>query len=358
MLKKALAGTLACFAPAVFAQESDSLKLYGVLDIGVAYISNQYGKSAVTTNEAGLWGSRFGLTGVEDLGRGYNVFFDLQSGFNLSSGKSAQGGRLFGRRSVVGLGTPFGKVSMGRDYDFVRDYLNPLNIGGYASVYSGHHGDFDHISGVRFDRTVRYTSPNFNGFTFGMMYAFGDETIGQTISAGAGYKGARLTAGVSYVRSKNTSPIYPWNQGGVTNFLGGTYGDFDAVSLDKKEIVGAGGGYDFGPVRLVANLTTTEMVEGNARERQRVYEFGAQIPVTKSLTAFAAWQHSRMSGYRWNQPTVGAWYHLSKRTFLYTSLGYLKASKGVNANQGAGFYFQPSDNNRQAAFRSGIVHTF
>ncbi|MGH8856299.1 MAG: porin, partial [Telluria sp.] len=42
-------------------------------------------------------GSRWGLRGVEDLGGGLKAIFLLESGFNLDTGTTGQGGRLFGR---------------------------------------------------------------------------------------------------------------------------------------------------------------------------------------------------------------------------------------------------------------------
>ncbi|AEI82950.1 hypothetical protein CNE_BB2p01390 (plasmid) [Cupriavidus necator N-1] len=45
-------------------------------------------------------GLRWGLPGVEDLGSGMKAVYTLESGFDLDSGASGQGGRQFGRQAL------------------------------------------------------------------------------------------------------------------------------------------------------------------------------------------------------------------------------------------------------------------
>ncbi|QND97738.1 outer membrane porin protein precursor [Burkholderia cenocepacia] len=60
--------------------------------------------------------SRFGLTGVEDLGGGTSTKFVLESGFSPADG-SFQGGTLFYRRAYVSLqNTRYGDLRLGRQY--------------------------------------------------------------------------------------------------------------------------------------------------------------------------------------------------------------------------------------------------
>ena len=74
-----------------------------------------------------LSGSRWGIKGKEELGNGLAAIFQLEDGFDITNGTSGQGGRLFGRQAYVGLSdTRFGTVTLGRQYDSVVDYLQPL----------------------------------------------------------------------------------------------------------------------------------------------------------------------------------------------------------------------------------------
>jgi predicted porin len=89
------ATSLAIFSPPAFAQTSVSL--YGVLDEGINY-TNNVGRGHVYELASGdAQGSRWGLKGAEDLGGGLKAIFQLENGFDVSSGQLNQGGRMFGR---------------------------------------------------------------------------------------------------------------------------------------------------------------------------------------------------------------------------------------------------------------------
>jgi predicted porin len=69
-----------CIASCAFAQSS--VTLYGIVDTGLVYASNQAslgstsGGHSVTKLASGIWaGSRFGLKGGEDLGGGTKAIF-------------------------------------------------------------------------------------------------------------------------------------------------------------------------------------------------------------------------------------------------------------------------------------------
>ena len=79
------------------------MTLYGVLDEGIDYTNNA-GHGAVWEMVSGYaQGSRWGMKGSEDLGGGLKAVFQLENGFDVSSGRLGQGGRMFGRQAYVGL---------------------------------------------------------------------------------------------------------------------------------------------------------------------------------------------------------------------------------------------------------------
>jgi predicted porin len=82
-------------APCAFAQSS--VTLYGVLDEGIDYTNNVGGGAVWEMASGYAQGSRWGMKGSEDLGGGMKAVFQLENGFDLSSGRLAQGGRMFGR---------------------------------------------------------------------------------------------------------------------------------------------------------------------------------------------------------------------------------------------------------------------
>ncbi|MDI7047491.1 porin, partial [Escherichia coli] len=68
------------------AHAQSSVTLYGIIDAGVTYFSNVNGHSNFVANDGSIQSNRWGLRGVEDIGGGTRVVFDLENGFNLYSG--------------------------------------------------------------------------------------------------------------------------------------------------------------------------------------------------------------------------------------------------------------------------------
>jgi hypothetical protein len=87
-----------------FAIAQSSATLYGLIDTGIDYYNNSGGKSLVETRDGvltGLYGSRWGTQGQEDLGGGTKVVFRLENGFSSTKGALGQGGlELDGRLTL------------------------------------------------------------------------------------------------------------------------------------------------------------------------------------------------------------------------------------------------------------------
>ena len=88
--------------------------MYGNLDIPVEYLTNAPAGSLLRL--PGLTGSvpsRLGFRGTEDLGGGLRAVFTMEMGISADNGSLNQGGRAFGRQALVGVGGPWGTVSLG-----------------------------------------------------------------------------------------------------------------------------------------------------------------------------------------------------------------------------------------------------
>lgn len=127
-------GAAAVMAPWVAEAQQSPVTLYGVVDLSLAGFSTQERGTALNMQSGVQSGSRWGLRGGEDLGNGMRAHFQLESGILANNGKSAQGGRLFGRAAWVGLSGALGDIRLGRqtsvssatlaDYDaFLASYL-------------------------------------------------------------------------------------------------------------------------------------------------------------------------------------------------------------------------------------------
>ncbi|UHL66121.1 porin [Paralcaligenes sp. KSB-10] len=180
-MKKTLLAAALIAGFAGVAQAETSVTLYGIIDTGIGY--NQvkgtvdgadYKSSKFGVINGVQSGSRWGLKGSEDLGDGLRAVFQLESGFDSSTGKSAQGGRLFGRQATIGLaGDSWGQLDFGRQTNIASKYLagivDPFNNGfGQANVGTS----FSSANTLRLDNMVLYQTPNFSGFQFGVGYSF------------------------------------------------------------------------------------------------------------------------------------------------------------------------------------------
>lgn len=119
-----------------------SATFYGIADVGF-----REGKSLNAANGPTAGGtlsvlgsgvnntSRWGLRGQEDLGSGWQALYRLEGGLNLDTGSAAKADKLFDRQAWVGLKSPLGAVTLGRQATLLADAIAPVDPLGirYAS---------------------------------------------------------------------------------------------------------------------------------------------------------------------------------------------------------------------------------
>jgi len=258
ILATAITGTIS-----ITAHAQSSVTLYGIIDEGVQYNSNAKnvvgrtnvgGRQVALDSTDGPNGSRWGLRGAEDLGGGLKAIFTLESGINLNNGAFAQGGTAFGRQAFVGLSSSqYGTLTMGRQYDSVVTYVQPVSAYGYiaGSTLLDHPGDLDNLGNTaRTNNAIKYGSPNFNGLTVGAEVSLGGQagnvTGGGGYSAGAAYANGPIVLGVGYNYVKDPTgtagtAFFTDNQNGAT-ILGGSLNSGYAAAT-SYQVVAAGGSY-------------------------------------------------------------------------------------------------------------------
>lgn len=322
----ALAALALAASSVAFAQSSDAqVSLYGTLDANVQMLKGAATQSRVQSG--GLSDSRLGLRGSEDLGGGLKAFFTLESGINLDDGTNGQGS-FWGRQAFVGLATPYGKVSLGRQYssiyDLTSDFSQFSNVsagastaviggfGGYEPVRGGNNSATGNGGPTRVNNSVKFESANYNGFTAGALWGAGEvagNTFGNRTTDFYGrYKGYGFDAMVSVVNDKSeqlgqnvrtvsAAAAYDW---GNYRFNGGVMQVDDRTAADKD-----GKGYWLG-----------------ASYRMGQHLFKGQYVESKNDGALAEGKTQAFG--------VGYEYGLSKRTTLYSSATRFK-------NEGAGY---------------------
>jgi predicted porin len=319
--------TLTLSSTAAVAAES-SVTLYGIVDSGVRYarISTPgFGQSKLGLDSGVQSGSRWGLRGSEDLGDGLSANFVLESGFDSTNGKSAQGGRLFGRQASIGLKSAgWGSFDLGRQTTIASRYyapLDPFSLG------------FGVANDQRVDNAVVYQSPSFGGMEFGAGYSFNvNDDAPASFATPDNIR--KLMAGVRY----RSGPLY----------LTGTYDQLNGNEATPRGVVPrmglVGAAYDFEVVsvsvayaRSVDGWLAARPVGGGKEARAlfpanafakgfgaNAYLLGFSAPLSGATTLSGSWQrvdpdNALLTGddHVMNVYSLGVTHALSKRTNLY-----------------------------------------
>ncbi len=339
-----IAGGLALCASSSFAQSS--ITLYGILDTGVEYISHAGIGNNRLVRMPGITGelpSRWGIRGSEDLGGGMKAVFTLENGFNVRDGSVNQGGRFFGRQAFVGLDTPYGVLTFGRQYTMsfwalIDSAVTAVNIYGVPS--------FDnYLANVRSDNTISYRA-TFKGLMVGATYSLGGrDAAGTGNSPGsgtcAGTGGANVACRQWSGILKYDAPLfggsvaYDEQRGGTgasASFFNGSAPLPLSQSGDKDARVYANGyikvldnaKLSFGWIgrRVDTVLATLSNVHSN------IFYVGAAYTFTPAFTLDGQFVRTVDSTQdtRGSMGVVRGTYSLSKRTAVYAQAAYLMNS--------------------------------
>lgn len=405
-MKKVIVAAIStcCGVNAAYAQSS--VTLYGIVDTGITYVSNaqtnrttghsQWSMMDGTSN--GPTGSRWGLRGSEDLGAGLKAVFVLENGFTVTNGAMAQGGDLFGRQAYVGLSSGLGKVTLGRQYDTNVDLVSPLvSLGQWAGISGSHADDIDNMISNRINNSIKYTSVNYGGLTFGGLYGFGgvpgSPGRDQIWSIGANYVRSNLTVAAGYLNARNPNFGFfadnPNASATGNNF--GSAGSATApernpiyagyASANTQQIFIAGAAYRIAATTLGLVYSNTRFSDLGSNGVANMFQRGStamfndveinlKVQFTPALFAGLAYNWTRgaseMAGgtgvtATYNQFAGGVDYLLSKRTDVYFIALYQHASGTDSLGQPAVASLTgltPSANSRQMAFRFALRTRF
>jgi len=358
-------------AQGAFAQSS--VTLYGLLDAGVSYVSNQGGHSVVKFDDAIAVPSFIGFRGAEDLGGGTQAIFDLESQFSFGTGAMVPvPGSIFGRNAYVGLrDARFGTLTLGNQFDFMNDSLTMggnvpgvvsgglynypagpfrgLNIPGNATSWS----DWDRTGQEQVSNSVKYVTPELAGFKAGAMYAFGgvpgDVHTGSAVSFGLNYDARNFGAGAAYTEMR---------------YAASTLATGLAVPDTTIRNWGVGAHYQFGALRAVADFTTVHNMQNGASAFQG--SVGGLYSFTPAVSLGAQYTYMKgndvVNDNHANQFSATLDYAFSKRTIVYLSGVYQVANRGANALLNGIYNTDPttdeSSGRTQAIARVGIRTTF
>lgn len=178
-----IVGSLAAtFLLPVSAMAELNVTIFGLVDTGLSYVQvsrDAVGSVAGLNNsqlgmDSGVQsGSRWGFRGSEDLGNGWVASFVLEGGLDSTTGQAAQGGRMFGRRSTIGItNARYFDLQLGRQTNISTNYfgfVDPMNLNfGQANMGAS----FGSVNTVRYDNLVQIQTPSLGGLQFGVGYSF------------------------------------------------------------------------------------------------------------------------------------------------------------------------------------------
>ncbi|OUL94990.1 porin [Paraburkholderia hospita] len=198
------------------ASAQSNVLIYGVIDYGLNFVNDaqtaapggRTGSHQYAMSSSIMQGNRLGFRGTEDLGGGYQAIFLLENGFDIGTGALGQGGNLFGRQAYVGLSSPYGTITLGRQYDSGVDFIGPITGAVGNGTYALHGNDINNFgNSYRVNNAVKFTSNTYGGFKYGGLYSFGGVAgsfgTNSVYSAGASYANGPFTAAVAYLRARD-----------------------------------------------------------------------------------------------------------------------------------------------------------
>ena len=368
-MKKTLIAMAALGAMAGVAHAQSSVTLYGLVDAYIGQTSRQVDSTIVASrvaklkqnvvNGSGQNNSRWGLRGTEDLGGGMKALFVLEGGFQPDTGAFAtisnQGGGLFGRQAWVGLSSGFGTVGLGRQYpayDDLRGATNMIydsNFATTAAVWGTGVQDYQNRS----SNSIKYTSPDFAGFSGAVTYGLGENKTATTDAENVAavhikYANGPLLVGFAHQREKQVAST-AGSLFGAGAAVGVAAGPATFNATRKYNLLGAS--YDFGVAKLTAQYNQAKG-ETSATTSAKDKEFNVGVSVPFGAAALAAgYSRSKSDAAGNNNRGTGVsllgTYALSKRTNLYT--GFL-VTKVESANA--------ATETKASTFGLGVKHLF
>jgi len=388
-MKKSLIALAVLGAMAGTASAQSSVTMYGIVDVGYQWndIGVNLGTAAtpnwqsesVSSFDSGFQsGSRLGVRGSEALGGGWNAIFTLEAGFDVSTGMSQQGSRLFGRQAWGGLQhAGLGSFVIGR-VATVSSGTGSFDLWGAVDPFATGFGKFGlqatfiSSSALREDNAFLWRSPNWAGFNFGASYSFnvsGAEVApsGNNTTAfglGGNYTWGPVLIAVTYDQINAPDNLPAINQEDQKNLQAG-------VVVDLKFLKIHGAYANQGNVQLVQSAVSPAGVAptGLIPYDNKAYMLGVTVPLFGG-NLLASYQTSDADMITYGPPAtryqfepdynvwgVGYTYPFSRRTNLY--VGYGQGEWDGTINQlGTVATFPASERFDFKQFAVGIRHLF
>jgi predicted porin len=350
------------------AHAQSSVTLYGIVDQGIRYTThaNATGDSQVRLL-SGASESAFGLRGIEDIGDGTKIVFNLEDRFFPNTGAIDPAYPFFNTAFVGLQSNTFGKLTLGRQINPLADaVLGAFVSNRWLPTFYQFRPEVTMAQGVWTSNMVKYAA-RWHGIVGEVSYAFGGNAgafgSGSQIGASVLYVGAapfNLSAG--YLDSRDavnsSAHLKSWTAGGSYTFGNTTVNAGWAVNREDAGFVGNFPNGPFSAPELTAlkfnTFSSREMFFGGVTQ---------QIAFTTHLSAnvWRTIQTGKTPSADGNatQFQLLADYNWSKRTDTYLEVDYSLYRGGLVGAQLQGINGLSSANGTtQLGMMAGIRHLF
>lgn len=371
------------------AMAQSAVTIFGIVDAGASRYTNNNANgsksSQLVQSISGISTSRIGFRGTEDLGGGMSAGFWLEAALvndtGVLGGSASNGGAstqtsvpaVFTRRSTISLSSRLGEIRLGRDYvpSFWNDTLfDPFGTNGVGSsniLASGNGAMFrkglvGNNEYARASNAIGYVlPPNLRGWYGQVQYALSEAPktggtyspkAGTTFGGRVGYSSGPLDVAFAYGETR----LYDTETEVVT-----------------AKIFNVGASHDFGPVKLMAELSKVrdkdEIRSQRLTNTNEINGFllGFTAPAGAGLIKVA---YSRVAVHldgasstassdpRSSKFALGYVHNLSKRTALYASSAHISNKGNISVSTSSPAMSLKSDIRRSSGYDFGVRHVF
>lgn len=358
-------------ANALVANAQSSVTLYGVIDEYINYKHSSSGASITSLEDGGgIYSSRWGIKGTEDLGGGYSAKFQLESGFLAPSGQFSDSTRIFNRQAWVGLAAPYAEIRFGRQNSPVFTFGCYIDFGCRGS------GSIVNVFGlpVRYDNEISVLTTRVYGVATELQVSLPQDPVAGNrplvYQLGVDWKNDTFAVGYAGMRARppanapvSKDVVYDnlfvnWMYGKGTVYLVFVRSNNNTASggiNNAGTILSNSGGFNAGTNPDLYNF-------------YRIYQISADYRISPFLRVGAIW--GKIVGPSGkdlgaSEGSVGLFYDLSKRTELQFMVAQLRNQTNGGwrtAASGAvkGNFTVPSDVNGKTitSVLAGISHKF
>jgi predicted porin len=342
------------------AAAQSNVTLYGLIDMSVPTYQTHAaanGKHVIgmgVNGEPYFSGSRWGLTGAEDIGGGTKVIFRLESEFRTSDGNMEDANQIFDRDAWVGIQDErFGKITAGYQNTIARDVANIYGDAYGAAALSTGEGGFSNVNnfkqlifyaagptGTRYRNSVAWKKLFKNGLFASAGYQFSNSTSFGNNSA---YQGALGYNGGPFNVAGFYSHVNRLGHTNRTESIGGNY-TFDILRFNAGYFHYTGDQGSLGQRRDNAWTVSFILAPKGALD----YHLGYMQMRTKNA-AYDADGYTPAPNVGDYSPTGGVasgfketlygavFYHFSKRTEVYVAGDYMRVHGGFRSSSNFGY---------------------